>query len=56
MSQTQTVKVTMKASALQELRKLNRSGDEISRLMSERAQKLMKDEPVEPVALRVNFY
>jgi len=56
MSHTQTVKMVMKASVLQELRKLNRSGDEISRQMSERARKLMKDEPVDPVALRVNFY
>lgn len=56
MSKNVTVKMVLKASALKELRRLDRSGDEISRQMSERARKLMKDEPVEPVALRVAFY
>jgi hypothetical protein len=56
MSRVTAVKMVLKASALKELRKLDRSGDEISLQMSERARKLMRDEPVEPVALRVTFY
>ncbi len=56
MSRRGMVKMVLKDSVLKELRELNRSGDEISRKMSERARKLLKDEPVESVALRVNFY
>ncbi|MBK3468179.1 hypothetical protein [Pseudomonas sp. MF6776] len=56
MSRSGAIKMVLKASALKELRKLDRSGDEISRQMSDRARKLLKDEPVEQLALRVNFY
>lgn len=55
MSRRKIVKLVMGGSVLKELRERDRSGDEISRQMSERARKILSDEPVESVAMRINY-